>query len=122
MKHRCELGEIYSDITFVFDTKMAAFHGQIDMLYQEEYAWLWKERHICHYHVNDYAGGYMDWANLKTLPIGKGNVDFDRFFTYIKEIGYDGTFTVEATAFNSEGVVDVKMLNEQVKRIKEAVA
>lgn len=49
-------------------------------------------------------------------------MDFDRFFTYIKEIGYDGTFTVEATAFNSEGVVDVKMLNEQVKRIKEAVA
>ena len=107
MKHWCELGEIYPDIAFVFDTKMAAFHGQIDMLYQEEYAWLWKERHICHYHVNDYAGGYKDWANLKTLPIGKGNVDFERFFTYIKEIGYNDTFTVEATAFNSDGVVEV---------------
>lgn len=37
-------------------------------------------------------------------------------------IGYNDTFTVEATAFNSEGVVDVEMLNEQFKRIRDAVA
>lgn len=119
MKHLCELREIYPDIHFVFDTKMAAFHEQLDLLYKPDYAWLWKEEHIRHYHVNDYGGGYMDWANLRTLPIGKGHVDFDRFFAFVKKIGYTGDFTVEATAFNDKGEVDVEMLNGQFQRIRE---
>lgn len=122
MKHWCELKEKYPDIHFVFDTKMAAFHEQLEMLYEKEYAWLWKDHHICHYHVNDYGGGYMDWKNLRTLPIGKGHIDFDRFFEYIRKIGYADTFTVEATAFNGEGAVDINMLNEQFDFIREAVS
>ncbi len=121
MKHWCELREKYPDIHFIFDTKMAAFHEELDLLYEEEYEWLWRDNHICHYHVNDYAGGYMDWKNLRTLPIGKGHVDFKRFFEYIHTIGYDDTFTVEATALSSDGVVDVDMLNEQFRYIREAV-
>ena len=111
MKHWSTLRERYPDIRFVFDTKMAAFHEQLEWLYEEEYQWLWQEGHIDHYHVNDYAGGYMDWANLKTLPIGKGKVDFDRFFSFVRKTGYQETYTVEATAFDSTGVVDTQMLN-----------
>ena len=103
----------------MFDTKMAAFHEQLDLLYTKEYEWLWQDGHIHHYHVNDYAGGYMDWANLRTLPIGKGHIDFEKFFGYIARTGYQGTFTVEATAFNKEGIVDVDMLNNQFRRIRE---
>ena len=121
MKHWCELKDKYPNIHFVFDTKMAAFHGQMELLYDTEYEWLWRERHICHYHVNDYGGGYMDWKNLRTLPIGKGNIDFEKFFQYVKDIGYRGTFTVEATAFNQEGIVDIKMLNEQFQYIREQI-
>lgn len=119
MKHLCELREMFPQIQFVFDTKMAAFHEQIDLLYEPKYECLWKEGHICHYHVNDYAGGYMDWANLRTLPIGKGKVDFNQFFNFINRIDYKGDFTVEATAFDSNGVIDVDMLNEQFKCIRE---
>ena len=119
MKHWCELTEIFPDIHFIFDTKMAAFHEQLDLLYRKEYAWLWKEGHIRHYHVNDYAGGYMDWRNLKTLPIGKGHIDFEQFFAYIKETGYDDTFTVESTAFGADGSVDIDMLNAQFAYIRE---
>ena len=121
MKRLCELKEKYPAIHFVFDTKMAAFHEQLNLLYNADYEWLWKDGHICHYHVNDYAGGYMDWSNLRTLPIGKGKVDFERFFEFIKKINYKGDFTVEATAFDSMGVVDVAMLNEQFAYIKERV-
>lgn len=121
MKRLCELREQYPDIRFVFDTKMAAFHAQMDLLYEKDYEWLWKDGHICHYRVNDYGGGYMDWANLRTLPIGKGKVDIERFFAFIKEIGYDGDYTVEATAFDSGGVVDVEMLNGQFRYIREHV-
>lgn len=114
----CQLVEKYPDIHFIFDTKMAAFHSQLEKLYTTEYEWLWKKGHIKHFHVNDYAGGHMDWANLRTLPMGKGKIDFGRFFEYIHEIGYDDTFTVEATAFNQEGIVDVNMLNDQFSQLR----
>lgn len=120
MKHWCELREKYPDIHFVFDTKMAAFHEQMELLYKKEYEWLWKEKHICHYHVNDYAGGYKDWKNLRTLPIGKGHIDFKCFFDYIHKISYGDTFTVESTAFGDDGVVDIHMLNEQFAYIRAA--
>ncbi|MBR4083804.1 MAG: sugar phosphate isomerase/epimerase [Lachnospiraceae bacterium] len=118
LTHMCELVKKYPDIHFVFDTKMAAFHSQLKKLYEPEYAWLWKEGHIRHYHVNDYGGGHMDWTNLRTLPIGKGHIDFARFFEYIGEIGYDGTYTVEATAFDEMGAVDIDMLNDQFRKIR----
>ena len=88
MEHWCELREVYPEIHFDFDTKMAAFHEQLSLLYEDDYAWLWKEGHICHYHVNDYAGGYKDWKNLRTLPMGAGHIDFKQFFVYIRKIGY----------------------------------
>ena len=122
LTHMVELEEKYPDIHYIFDTKMAAFHSQLDKLYDPEYAWLWKDGHIRHYHVNDYGGGHMDWANLRTLPIGKGHIDFERFFDYIYKIGYNDTFTVEATAFDETGVVDVDMLNDQFGQIRNYLA
>ena len=116
--HWMELLERYPDVKFIFDTKMAAFHNQLDMLYEERNAFLWQQGHICHYHVNDYAGGYMDWANLRTLLIGRGKLDFERFFAYIKKIGYDDTFTLEGTAFDQTGNVDIEALNAEVEFVR----
>ena len=113
MSHWVELYQKYPDICFVFDTKMADFHRQLDLLYAPEYAWLWQEGHILHYHVNDYGGDYMEWSNLKVLPLGKGHIDFDRFFRFIRETGYTGDFTFEATGFDQTGQVHLQDLNEQ---------
>lgn len=66
-----------------------------------------------------YGGGYMDWKNLGSLPIGKGKIDFARFFDFVSSTGYDGDFTVEATAHDIEGNVDIEMLNGQFKCIRE---
>ena len=118
MEHWCELAEVYPDINFIFDTKMADFHGQLDLLYAEEYAWLWKEGHIRHYHVNDYGGGIKDWTNMKVLPIGKGHIDFEKFFDFVKSTRYEGYFTLESTAFDYKGVVDTDMLNEEIEYIR----
>jgi len=121
MEHWCELAERYPGILFVFDTKMAAFHGQLELLYEKEYDWLWKDGHIRHFHVNDYAGKIMEWSSLKSLPIGKGHIDFNRFFKFINSIKYDDTFTLESTAFDNTGAVDVEMINEQVKYIRSKI-
>lgn len=119
MKRISELIESYPDAHIVFDTKMAEFHDELKLLYEPEYAFLYKDRHIRHYHVNDYGGGYMTWDNLKVLPVGAGHIDFDRFFEFVKKTGYTGTFTVEATAFGKDGIVDTDMLNRCFDRIRE---
>lgn len=114
-----ELREKYPDIHFIFDTKMAQFHDEYRLLFEPEYSYLYEEGHIKHYHVNDYGGGYMDWSNLKVLPIGKGNIDFDPFFNLLKKINYEGTITVESTAVLPDGTVDTDMLNACYDEIKE---
>lgn len=121
MERWIELRREYPNVHFVYDTKMAAFHAQTELLYRPEYDWLWKEGHVRHFHVNDYAGGYMDWSNLRTLPVGRGHIDFQRFFEFLRAIRYDGALTVESTAFNDRGVVDVDMLNGEIALIRSAL-
>ena len=122
MTHWNELYRAYPDIHFIFDTKMADFHRQLELLYKEEYAWLWKENHIRHYHVNDYGGDYMEWSNLKVLPVGKGHIDFEKFFAFLKKTGYRGDLTLEATGFDPNGKVDFHMLNSQFEKVRDLLA
>ena len=55
----------------------------------------------------------MDWDNLKVLRLGKGHIDFERFFRFIRETAYPGDFTFEGTGFDRTGYVDIAGLNEQ---------
>ena len=112
--------KLFPDVSFVYDTKMAEFHGQTMKVFEPEWDWMFKEGHIKHLHLNDYGGGIKDWSNLKVLPIGKGHVDFDGFFVQLCKYGYDGDCTVESTAFDKTGKVDIEMLNGCFKRIREA--
>lgn len=96
LSHWNRLTDSYPDAEFTLDTKMAAFHGQLDAFYQEENARLVPR--IRHMHINDYGGEYMEWDKLKTLHIGDGKINFDRFFAWTRSVGYDGDFTVEATS------------------------
>ena len=111
MRHMLNLAERYPDIQFTFDTKMAAFHSQLDLLYMEENAKLLP--HIQHMHMNDYNGGYKDWKNLRTLHIGEGIIDFDRLFAFVRKLAYCGDFTVEATSFDR--------LNRCFRKIRESI-
>ena len=122
MTHWKELREVYPDIHFVFDTKMADFHRQLDLLYAEEYEWLHAENLIRHYHVNDYGGGYMDWGNLKVLPVGQGHIDFEQFFRLIRKKGYTGDFTLEATGFDKTGTVNFTLLNDQFSKVRGLIS
>jgi len=117
MTHLRALADTYPDIRFTFDTKMAAFHGQMDALYAEENRALFS--HIHHMHINDYGGGYMDWGNLNTLHVGDGHVDFDKLFAFLKQTGYQGDFTVEATSFDQTGAIDFEALNKTICKIRD---
>lgn len=109
----------YEDAGFVYDTKMAEFHEQTMDLFRNEYEWIVKNGQIRHLHINDYGGGYMDWANMSVLPIGKGHVDFEAFFKKLSDYEYRGDFTVESTALSREGVVDFDMLNICFEKLRQ---
>ena len=120
MTHLRALAQAYPEIRFTFDTKMAEFHGQMDALYANENRHLLP--HIAHMHINDYGGGYKDWSNLNTLHVGDGHVDFDRLFSFLKEMHYQGDFTVEATSFDQNGIIDFDALNRTFDKIRKYLA
>lgn len=120
LTHMRTLAEQYPDIRFTFDTKMAAFHSQMDALYKPENAWL-VER-IAHFHVNDYAGGHMDWTNFGAKALGRGHVDFARFFAFVRDIGYTGDFTCEGTAVNEDGSIRYDEMNNSLDWIRKEVS
>ncbi|MBQ3590556.1 MAG: sugar phosphate isomerase/epimerase [Clostridia bacterium] len=117
MTHLAELARAYPDLHFTYDTKMAEFHGQIPQLYAPENREVWNR--IAHMHINDYRGGVMDWGSLRTLHMGEGQIDFGTFFRFIRENGYAGDFTVEATSFDGDGVIHFEKLNETFGRLRE---
>lgn len=107
------LHKTYPDVSLVFDTKMAEFHGQTMDIFEPAWDWMLKDGNVKHLHINDYNGGIKDWNNLNVLPIGKGHVDFDTFFNKLSGYEYKGDYTIEATALNdATGKVDFDMLNK----------
>ena len=119
MTHMRTLAAEYPDIAFTFDTKMAAFHSQLEALYAPENAWLWP--HIRHFHVNDYAGGHMDWPNMGAKALGKGHIDFARFFAFVRGMGCTGDFTCEGTAVNDDGSIRYDEMNGSLDWIRREV-
>lgn len=117
MTHLHTLAETYDDVAFTFDTKMAAFHSQLEALYAPENAWLLP--HIAHFHVNDYGGGHMDWAHMTPLPLGQGRIGLDRFFAFVRGMDYQGDFTCEATALDEDGAVRYDEMNASLRRIRQ---
>ncbi|ADL51244.1 sugar phosphate isomerase/epimerase family protein [Clostridium cellulovorans] len=117
MTHLHVLHQNYPDITFTFDTKMAAFHSQMQLIYEEQWKWMWEQNRIAHLHINDYRGGHMDWGNLKTLHIGEGNIDFDRFFSFLRNKNFCSTLTVESTSMRSDGSIEIEKLNQSLDYI-----
>jgi sugar phosphate isomerase/epimerase len=120
MRHMRTLADQYPDIAFTFDTKMAAFHSQLEALYAPENAWLWP--HVKHFHVNDYGGGHMDWANMRVRQLGQGKIDFDRFFSFVRQMGYAGDFTCEATAVSEDGTIRYDEMNASLDWLRKEVS
>lgn len=119
ISHFSTLIEKYPHIKFTYDTKMADFHKEQDLIYQDNY------RHIvdnfAHLHINDRNGEYKDWSNLKVLHLGHGTIDFDKFFAFIKSVGYNGDYTTEATSFDQEGKINIDLLNESLDKIRHYI-
>ena len=113
------LSDRYPDSRFTFDTKMAAFHCELDASVSGDCLSLWREKRIAHLHINDYNGTYKDWDNLKTRHIGEGNIDFEKFFDFLAWIGYEGTATLECSSMDTEGKIYPEKMNESILKTRD---
>lgn len=110
----------YPDLFLTFDTKMASFHRELDEVFSEKYAHLWQA--ISHLHINDHRGAYLDFSSLKTLHLGEGTVDFDRFFEGLAKVGYRGSFTLECTSMCADGTLTPEKMAESLARAKTLIS
>ena len=52
-------------------------------------------------------------------PIGDGQIDYERFFGFVKCMGYTGDLTIESTSFDNTGVIDFERMNQSIRIIRE---
>lgn len=115
--HFEELKTKYPDIVFTFDVKFAQFHHQLDTAFCEEYKWLWQDS-VRHLHISDYAGGYKDWTQLKSLHPGEGSINFEKLFAQLKRSNYSESITIESTSVLPDGSIDFEKLNASLDYLR----
>lgn len=84
----------------VLDTEFLAFHGELDAARETELP-------VGHVHLKDFAGEirHGDPRTRYLLP-GEGALDLDGFLDGLRERGYDGAVTLEASAVDPDGELD----------------
>lgn len=117
LSRMAELHSYFPDLKFTFDTKMAAFHGEMGKICSDEYRHFWEDGIISHIHCNDFGGTAGDFSTLRTLHIGQGNIDFISFFRFLRSVGYSGSMTLECTCMRPDGSVDPEAMNRDVAEV-----
>jgi sugar phosphate isomerase/epimerase len=110
--------ELDPDVCFTYDLKMAAFHLQNSRVWEPSWSFLWEKGRVAHLHVSDYAGGFMDWKNLRTRHLGEGHIDFEDFFRRYNQTERCDTVTLECLSFREDGSLDVDGINEDVRKLR----
>jgi sugar phosphate isomerase/epimerase len=96
LDHMRKLWNLYgNNVKFTIDVRHAEFHKSHIETCESEF--LWENNLVVHFHISDYGGGYMDWSKFlgNNTPITFGDVDFERWFSFLKSIKYPGSITIE---------------------------
>lgn len=104
------------NIGFTFDTRFGAFHGEMSEIFNES---IWN--HIKHIHISDYSSYPRNFSKIRPIlhPL-EGVINFDFVFQRLKEIGYQGSFTLESPVF-AEHQPDIKKLESTLKYINDHI-
>lgn len=122
LTHFSELANLYPSLGFTFDTKMAAFHGQMEEQFYPLYRRWISEGRIIHLHLNDFGGEIGDFSNLRVLQIGEGRIAFSPFYRLIREVGYTGRITLECTCMQSDGTTDPTGLIRSLAKVRAGLS
>jgi len=103
------------DVKFTLDTRFAAFHNQIETVFERRELF----EHIIHVHISDFGGNRMEWGKIRPiLHPGEGVIDFDKFFDNLKF--YENSITLESPVMSESGI-DIDKLNRTLGYIKSKV-
>ena len=103
----------------VLDTEFLALHGELESALDAGLP-------VGHVHLKDFAGAIVrgDPRRRYLLP-GEGDLDLDGFLNRLREQGYNGAVTLEASAVDAEGELDhtrLAEIAEALTRLKEGLA
>jgi len=117
-KNLKQICKMHPDVGVIIDTRPAQFHRELPEICRD---FDLIQNHVRHVHINDYHGGYMQWDALQPiLHPGKGDVDFDAFFSSFKDAGYTGSFTLEAPSMRADTVA-VDEINRNLDFIRTRI-
>ncbi len=117
LSHFGELAAAYPDISFTFDTKMAAFHRQEQLLFAPVL-----EGRLAHIHFNDYAGTPGDFSGLAVLHLGEGRLALPAIANALLARGYDETVTLECGCMRPDGSLTPEKMNASLALARRLLA
>jgi sugar phosphate isomerase/epimerase len=92
------------------DTEFLGFHGEVEESIRAD--WLWSDSRVRHVHLKDFDGRMREGDVRRYLLPGEGKLDLQGFLSGLRERGYDGTITLEATARTPSGELDQARLDQ----------
>jgi sugar phosphate isomerase/epimerase len=103
------------------DTEFLAAHDELEAALAP--GWLWERGVVRHVHVKDYDGRMRDGGGRRRylLP-GEGRLDLDGFVRGVVARGYTGAFTLEASAIDRSGALDLAGHRAAVEHLRALVA
>ncbi|MBR6709090.1 MAG: sugar phosphate isomerase/epimerase [Clostridia bacterium] len=109
IRNLSQIHAAFPDQRFVFDTRFAAFHNQLESL--TETPWLIGNR-LAHMHISDlHPGAPRDFSRLRPiLHPGEGMIDFPALIGALKKRDYAGSVTMESPVMSEAGIDSEKMI------------
>lgn len=116
--HFPKILECYNDFSFIIDTRTAQFHNELDKITNLDMIWNGAVKHI---HISDFHGTFGDFSSLyPILAPGKGDIDWDMFFSNLKRNNYDNSITLESPTMRPDHV-DADEINANLEFIREHI-
>jgi sugar phosphate isomerase/epimerase len=92
------------------DSEFLGFHGQLAESIAAD--WLWEDGRVSHVHLKDFDGRMRDGNGRRYLLPGEGSLDLQGFLSGLRERGYEGAITLEASAVSQDGQLDEQRLQQ----------
>lgn len=100
-------------ISVTLDTEFLAIHEQTELAMEDNL--LWRPGIVKHIHIKDYDGYPIDsYQRRRYLHPGEGTIDFENIFTKLHAYQYQGGVSLESSAIDSEGIVDLGKANRSL--------
>ncbi len=104
--------------TVALDTEFLGLYHQLETALNSD--WLWQGNRVRHIHIKDFDGHpFTGDQRRRYLHPGEGYIDFVHFFDALKQRGFAGNISLEASAIQRDGSVDLERLKESLAMLRE---